>query len=678
MIIIHKTDDFLFNLFPKAKEAGKSFETLKDELGNYYTFGPYKPKVEINDDVVKIYIDTSAILSQKPAFDTAIKYCESGNFKKAKPVLEKLVKNNPTVSEYHRVLGQIYSDEGRQEEAINCLIDALRWDPKNTHALTMMGNIFAKSKNDIETAMTYYEQALKVRPDDHIAMNNIGANLMQLGRVTEAESYFEKAYSINSNYPNTIYAMGIVKDIKGEHLTAFDYAIQSLKKSKVNDPLYRNAFQLASEVSRKVIVSQSVSQSVSSSTLLDNYSQKLAVDSGKITEIIPDNSIATPAELELAENYNRDKHIVKFKKDFPAVSHLIMHELAHLDFAVKCRKKNANYLFVTTKEQKERFIRENEAIIQRLNSEGIDENSIADFINSLFSGMNSQTYNTPVDLFIEDFLYKAYPDLRPFQFTSLYALLQEYIKSATSKKIIEYTPAIIRNANIILSLMNSFQFKDLYGYETGSLFKASQQQMKTAKGFYEEYQQYQKNDMALEAHQLIQEWAKELKIENYFTLVEENEYRSSHLNDAIFPAETELSSKASFPLVGNQSNSPLIKGDRGLLKIDSGQAGVTADPTAQAAVTMYCLSALQYFQDKDLEEIKRVGFEIAMLGRQGIDPAKTDRKYHLKSIPGKEFTGLQLLAYMYSAFQVIDPFLDTGLNFKKEYEAAKEMFEKGK
>ncbi|MBI4684629.1 MAG: hypothetical protein HY755_05480 [Nitrospirae bacterium] len=74
---------------------------------------------------------------------------------------------------------------------------------------------------------------------------------------------------------------------------------------------------------------------------------------------------------------------------------------------------------------------------------------------------------------------------------------------------------------------------------------------------------------------------------------------------------------------------------------------------------------------------KKIGFEIAMLGRQGIDPAKTEKKYHLESIPGKEFTGLQLLAYMYSAFQVIDPFLDTGINFKKEYEAAKGMFEKG-
>ncbi|MBI4826926.1 MAG: hypothetical protein HY807_10995 [Nitrospirae bacterium] len=352
-----------------------------------------------------------------------------------------------------------------------------------------------------------------------------------------------------------------------------------------------------------------------------------------------------------------------------------MHELVHLDFAVQYRKKNANYVFVSTKEQKELFIRDNEAVIQRLNSEGMDESSIAGFINTIFSGINSQIYNNPVDLFIEDFLYKTYPELRPFQFLSLYTLFQDYIKSATSKKIIEFAPAIVRNANIILSLVHSFQFKDLYGYETSNLFKASQQQMKIAKGFYDEYRKYQKNDMALESHELIQKWAKELKIEKYFSLIEESEYQGNPLNPPL-PKREVITDEESSPLIkptvgafsdiqDNPSESPLTKGgiERGV---------------GQMAVTMYCLSALEYFADKDLEEIKKVGFEIAMLGRQGIDPAKTEKKYNLESIPGKEFTGLQLLAYMYSAFQVIDPFLDTGMNYKKEYEMAKGMLGKDK
>jgi len=56
MIIIHKIDNFLFNLFPKAKEGDKDHSLLKEEIAGYYTFGPYKPKVEIEDDLISIEI----------------------------------------------------------------------------------------------------------------------------------------------------------------------------------------------------------------------------------------------------------------------------------------------------------------------------------------------------------------------------------------------------------------------------------------------------------------------------------------------------------------------------------------------------------------------------------------------------------------------------------------------
>ena len=53
-------------------------------------------------------------------------------------------------------MGQILSDEGDQEEAINCLIDAPRWDSKNGYALLMMGNIFLQSSK-----MMFPQQAKK-------------------------------------------------------------------------------------------------------------------------------------------------------------------------------------------------------------------------------------------------------------------------------------------------------------------------------------------------------------------------------------------------------------------------------------------------------------------------------------------------------------------------------------
>lgn len=185
MQIIHKIDDFLFTIFPNIKKGDE--QSLINAIQEFYTYGPYKPKVSIEDNWIKIDIDTPTIVSQDGDYKKVIALCEKGKYSDAKPILKNLISKNPTISEYHRIMGQILSDEGDQEEAINCLIDALRWDSKNGWALLMMGNIFAKFKDDVPTAMKYYDQALVANPNDNITINNIGANLMQQGKLEEAK-----------------------------------------------------------------------------------------------------------------------------------------------------------------------------------------------------------------------------------------------------------------------------------------------------------------------------------------------------------------------------------------------------------------------------------------------------------------------------------------------------------
>ena len=126
MQIIHKIDNFLYTIFPELMGGGNNL--IINTLEKYYTFGPYKPKVNIDNGWVKIDIDTPAILAQDKDYQKVIAFCEKGKYADAKPILKKLIENNPSISEYHRIMGQIHSDEGDQEEAINCLIDALRWD----------------------------------------------------------------------------------------------------------------------------------------------------------------------------------------------------------------------------------------------------------------------------------------------------------------------------------------------------------------------------------------------------------------------------------------------------------------------------------------------------------------------------------------------------------------------
>jgi tetratricopeptide (TPR) repeat protein len=92
-------------------------------------------------------------------------------------------------------------------------------------------------------------------------------------------------------------------------------------------------------------------------------------------------------------------------------------------------------------------------------------------------------------------------------------------------------------------------------------------------------------------------------------------------------------------------------------------------------VMRYITGALQTFKKVGTQKRQMIALEIAMLGRGGLDINDPADKYTLKALPGK-FSGLHLLAIMYTAFRQIDPTMDTGADFSAEYQAALEMQQK--
>ena len=650
MQIIHKIDNFLFTIFPKIKKGDNN--SLINALEGYYTYGPFKPKVNIAEGWVNIEIDTPSIISQEADFKKTISLCEKGKYAEAKPILKKLIEKNPANSEYHRIMGQILSDEGDQEEAINSLIDALRWDSKNGWALLMMGNIFAKFKDDIPTAMTYYDQALIANPNDNITMNNIGANLMNQGKTEEAKKYFGEAIKINDKYPNTHYALGLIGAEENDLPSAFFSLIQSIKLSSTDDALHKNAVKMAFEVAK------TLTNSESGKKIFREYRHKLEFEGGKEIDIVVDTEIPTAAKIEFAENYDRPKHIVKYKPNYPVFEHLIMHELVHLDFVIEARKGDLNQLFVSNQEHKAIFIKSIESSIKKLNKLGLSDHSIANYSTSLLEGMNRQVFNTPIDLFIEDFLYNEFVDLRPFQFLSLFTLVQEGLKAVTDKKAIEVSPADILSRSKIYNLVSAIQLKELYGIDFIKDFKATPSELKSSTGFYEEYLQYNDDKEPAEEYELVLHWAEDLKLNKNFELIDENEYRTKRtdLDNLLTSIE-----KDPYDL---ESKDPYKQ--REMDKFQKTQQNIGTN----MAVVMFMVDALQFFKGKSKEEIKIIAFEIAMQGTQGFKPDKDD--YRISSISGKTFSGYNILAYYYVSWALAIPEMLSQLQlpYDKEYELA--------
>jgi Tfp pilus assembly protein PilF len=658
MQIAHKIDDFLFIMFPDVKKGDN--DKLIKKLEEYYSYGPFKPLVKIENDWIFINIDTPAILTQESDYRKVISYCEKGKYSEAKPILSTLIEKNPSNSEYHRIFGQILSDQGDQEEAINSLIDALRWDPRNGYALIMMGNIYAKFKNDVNTAMIYYDQAVKNNPNDHIALNNIGANLMHQNKLIEAKIYFDEALRINSDYANTHYGLAMIAAMEKDYSSAFYSSVQSLKKSNRHDQLYTLSFEIAFSVAKELIKRNN------GKNILDNYLKKLEFETEKNIQQIEDASINTSAKIEIAENYKRVEHIIKYNPKYPANEHLQMHELVHLDFITQARKEGNNKLFVSNSKHKSVFIKSINETIHKLNKAGLTDESLTSYIDGLYSGINLQAFNTPIDLFIENYLYNEFSDLRPYQFLSLFGMISEGVKSVTDKRYAELSPKKILTVSKIYNLVNALQFKELFGIDLINELKATAFELKQAQGFFDEFLEYRPDREPGEEYELVQHWAEDLKLNTYFELIDEETFhKNNNSTDSIIEKleKDPLGLKDDIHFKENE-----------MKKFQDSQKDIGLN----MAVVMFMVDALQFFSKLSNDKIKEIAMEIALLGTQGYSPEKKD--YMLHHIPGKKFSGYHILAYYYVSWSLAIPEMlqDLKLPYDKEYEQALNLYKNDK
>lgn len=650
MQITHKLNSFLYSLF-NIREG--ETDRLISELQKFYTLNAVVPIIKHENDFISVSVDIDEINLNGQKYNQLIFLCENRKFSDAYPIAVELCKVNATNSDLFRIKGQIESELGKVEKSIDSLIDALRWDPENVYALIMMGNIFARDKSDVETAMKYYKQASVINPDDHISLNNIGANLLALENFTEAEQYFIKADKIDSTYPNTQYALGLLSFKKQEYDLAFKFALKSIKLNTLKDGLFNNSISLIKDISA------AISNLPNTNKILQNFISEISDISKVKIEIEIDNSIPTIAKVEYAENHNREFHLIKYKAGYQGYIHLILHELIHIELSSEAKITDENLLYISSKSDETKFLGSYQKYHFVLKKKGYSEESITSVIKSLFEGLSRQIFNTPIDLFIEDRIFKKFQDFQAIQFISLFTIVQEGLDAVTRKDIIELIDPEILSKSKVYNLVTAMQFKDLYGVDYIKYYKASTVEFLKAKAFYDEFEEYRNNKEPGEEYELVENWAKDLNLNQYFKLINESEYREKK------------DSKFNFDIGDNPDED-----------IDANQKismhtflEEHSDQDLNPAVMMHMVGALKYFKDKNKSEIKVTAFQIASLGMSGISPEKSSG-YSVASIEGSDFSGYQMLAYYYVSWALSVPEVlpELQLPFDKEYDSAKAFF----
>lgn len=112
-----------------------------------------------------------------------------------------------------QVLTDKEDDRAILEEAL--MRRRLENDPANADAHFSLGSLLL-SRKDYTAAIPHLEEALRINPDQPLALNNLGAALQSAGRLTDAAARFEQALRLDPGYASARFNLANVLAAEGK------------------------------------------------------------------------------------------------------------------------------------------------------------------------------------------------------------------------------------------------------------------------------------------------------------------------------------------------------------------------------------------------------------------------------------------------------------------------------
>ena len=597
----------------------KNADELKKQIIHHFAEKGCPPIVEIiSDTAVRIIFDTDALEKAENNFHKASSLCSEGRFNAAKDLLQKAIKVCPGYSEAHRLLGQVLFQQGEIDKGMDEVLEALLIDPKNMWALIMMGNILANGKNNVEAADKYYKKVLEYYPDNAIALNNMAGTLIRKKEYDSAIHYMKQALELDNSYTNSYYGIALAYYQKEDFDNAFEYAHQGALKgaNRAEDPGVRQELlKLLLTTARDIVESTDYESKVF------EYAHSLETKFDVTIKFERDDEQDTLAHLEFADFHHRKDHVVKYKKD-GNYCHYMLHELTHLEMMLSAQRNGKLQTIGFTQRNFDAFLQDYKRHFDEVKKKigAVQSEKLA---KHLFQGLSLQVMNAPLDLFVEQKIYEK-AEFRPLQLTSLFAMESSNIDAVRQTANVAEFPQIIKDTNKLLNMLQSLLLRKLYGLDFVNQYKPSQNMMNRATEFFKAFEDSLASFNAGDEYAVFEKIATALGLIKYFTLsgVEKSEIK------------TEADKKQD---QFNETHNP-----------------ANADPVITVMMSSYMVGALEYFEGLLPEDIEKIAFECALVGQNGISPAQKSG-YKLKNVPGKDFSGYELLAYYYVSWAISHP-----------------------
>ena len=629
----------LFEVDPQSREEPKELAAITAYVLKHYAFLPKPIAVMLEGDEVVISYPEEADAKKDEArrlADRAVKRAKEGSYEKAIGLYKRVLELQPSFHAARRDLAMVYVEVGDVESATNHLIEVLRLDPKDAWSWVVLANLYIREKSDKDTGEKFLRKALEIAPNDAWALNSLAAVCHERGKTDEAIKLFEQAIAANPEFANAYYGEAMAFDLAQKPDAALETLNRMFAKAKMQDARSKPVYDGARQLFGKLQVDLAERNQSAAFKLVQNYKAEMESLSGFPIRIQEENfESKIGANIQMAWKHNRDFHLVKVRADYPPplVSHLESHELTHLKLESEARKVGKNLFFATTSKTRETAIRSVAGDVRKWEKAGYPEQKITEVTLTLINGLCEFLFNCPLDMLIERHIRDTFKPLQPAQFLSVRKLAMEAWETNSNPEIRRLTPRKIFQASLTLNGAYALSLDDLF--HGASDFAASYRSLETfaqSQRLWKHWQERTKHLGPGDEYRLVDEFADMVGLRDWY------EWRPD-------PGHHEATAE---PLKQGTTNPELLK-------------------EKHPAAVFYFLDAFKRFDAMTPEQIRNIAFEIALLGRNGLDYASPDEKYELRSIPNLKFSGLHLMCLMYAGFKRVAPGHDVGMDLEEPF-----------
>lgn len=611
-----------------------SSDEAVEQLVELYGFLGDDVRVSVADDTATIRADADRELNShgQRLLDQALSDANRGRYSQAVGQLEQVLERAAANVTARRNLGMAHLEMGEVDKAERILLQALRLDPDDAWSLLLMGNIYLQHRNDPESAYDFYQQAASADPDDPYLLSNLGALHARQGDADQAREYFERAIASEPTYPKSYFNLAVLEDKEGNAKATIETLDALFDRCERGDIRAEQVYENAQDLYRKAHIAAARSEHDVLMTLVRQRREELEEIGGVEIELVQDDSLSVSARTQIAWHHDMRHHVIRYKGANLAITpHLLAHELEHILMENQAREMERNRFFTTNNQTMEEARSSLSSDIYKLRR-SMPQEVVDDYIENLLRGFADRLFNMPLDMIIETRLYEQFPRLRSSQFASLDNAFRDGVRGLKDPETRRLTPRTVYNATMAMEAAYAMFIDHLWQGRTN--YAAAYERTRhyrDGKKLFEMWYDAMDSLEPGDEYELVDAVAESLRVSSWY------EWQ---------PDEPQPAEKA-----GGVTNEALLQ-------------------EKEAASIMYCLGALQRFEDKSRAEIQKIVGEIAVIGADGIDYAASDQKYTLNSLPGEQFSGLQLLCMMYVGFKDIEPTLDIGVDLSEPYQAA--------